>query len=90
MVSQTASHRAQQPESSSTGCTPTADNVTDLRRTSPDRASEPLLQTSELRSNAVPVRHADGLSYEQFVAAYMAPNLPVMIQVSTSLSFALV
>ena len=32
----------------------------------------------------VPRRHASELSYDDFVLQYMAPNLPVMIQVSTT------
>jgi len=38
-----------------------------------------------MRLTHVPVEHADSLSYTDFVARYMAPNLPVLIKVSRRL-----
>ena len=39
------------------------------------------LQNADAKPPGVAVRHASDLSYEEFVVHYMAPNVPVIIQV---------
>lgn len=39
-----------------------------------------------MQHHNIPIRHASDLTYEQFVAKYMSPNLPVMIQVKAQAS----